>query len=265
MTFWDPRLSRVSRRNENGTSAPILRPAVSVPGFGEATDLRLPPTDFVLLASTEKDRRSCMAAALNIACLSGAESPGQTPSAKLSCSWKMAVPDIVAAIAQADLVVVSRQVGGLVTEQDAEIADAVIIAGTPLFLVPQHDRGFEIEGTALIVWDGSLSAVAALRAAVPMLRSAGRVAILQPAGEAIPLPLHHALSYLSRCAIRVEQNCYQIDAAAGDAPLLNLFGALRADYVIMGGFGRWPALKSMLYEPASGVFLATDVPILFGQ
>jgi hypothetical protein len=265
VTFWDPRLSRVARRNENGTSAPILRPAVSVPGFGDAMDSRLPLTDFVLLASTEKDRRSCMAAALNIACLSGAESLGQAPSAKLSCGWQMALPDIVAAIARADLVVVSRPIGGSVTKEDEEIADAVIIAGTPLFLVPQHDHGFEVEGTALIVWDGSLSAVAALRAAVPMLRSAGRVAILQPAGEAMPLPLHHALSYLSRCAIRVEQNCYQIDAAAGDAPLLDLFRALRADYVVMGGFGRWPSLKSMLYEPANSVFLKTSVPILFGN
>jgi hypothetical protein len=132
-----------------------------------------------------------------------------------------------------------------------------------LFL-PQPRRARMIGGRALIVWDGSLSAAAALTGATPLLRRAREVMLIDAQSEGQQVDVARAADL-----VRGLPGERRLDVTAqwleSPAALMQMAQLCRADYLVMGGFGRWRALADILYGDCDSAFLRTPVPLLLGH
>lgn len=141
----------------------------------------------------------------------------------------------------ADLIVVNRALDhGSTLNARRVTSELVVKSGKPILAVPPALRRFDWNG-ALIAWDGSSAAAAALRAAVPLIRLAQEVTIAEFDDGSVHTPAEEAASYLSRHDVhaRVERTRGRPGQAA--ALLLDRIGRGSFGYVVMGGFGyrRW--------------------------
>lgn len=147
-----------------------------------------------------------------------------------------ASPCLRDATALADLVVLNLELDAQYPDMRDLIGDTVLKTGKPLVAVPEAARGFDLYGHAVVAWDGSRAAEAALRAAVPLLKHAGTVTILTVDDGSVGIPAAEAAEYLSRHGIRPVVQAEPANAAAGRVILTKL-RELGAAYLVMGGFG----------------------------
>ena len=133
----------------------------------------------------------------------------------------------------------------------ATFPDAIDLVGKlvvdeelPVLALPETARGFRVEGQALVAWDGSRSAQAALRAAVPLLKRASCVTLLYVDDGSIKQPLAEAVRYLARHGIAATVRREQAGVSAGEA-LLAAARSGEVDYIVMGGFGHARVLEAM--------------------
>ena len=68
-----------------------------------------------------------------------------------------------------DLIVVGKQGVGDVAESGATAARLAELTSAPILLVPTEQRSLDLNGKALVIWNGGAAADAAVRAAVPLL------------------------------------------------------------------------------------------------
>ncbi|WP_029934873.1 universal stress protein [Sphingomonas sp. UNC305MFCol5.2] len=138
----------------------------------------------------------------------------------------------------ADLIVLNRELGQVAyPDMRALVGEVVIKSGRAVVAVPESARGFDAFGHALIAWDGSPEAEAALRAAVPLLRKASAVTILEVADGSVKQPAEEAAAYLSRHDIRpvVRRESAMVDIPS--TVILDVIDEVEAAYLVMGGFG----------------------------
>lgn len=138
----------------------------------------------------------------------------------------------------ADLIVLNRELDSIAYPDMRElVAETVIKLRTPVVAVPESARGFNAFGHALIAWDGSPQASAAVRAATPLLAKAGAVTILEVHDGSVQLPAEEAAEYLSRHGIRpvVRRETSMMDLPS--TIILDAIEQIRAAYLVMGGFG----------------------------
>lgn len=124
---------------------------------------------------------------------------------------------------------------------DAEIATALVDYGLPVFFIPRPPPQLDLQGEVLLLWDGSRSAVHALGSALPLLRDARRVRILEIDDGSLRRPASEALSLLKSHGIEAN---LQHDLAFGEKAgfvIMDRIATLKPAYVVMGGFGhaRW--------------------------
>ncbi|UIJ46318.1 universal stress protein [Sphingomonas cannabina] len=147
-------------------------------------------------------------------------------------------PCVCDSTALADLVVLNRELDSIPYPDMRElVGDLLVKTGKPIVAVPENAKGFDAFGHALVAWDGSEQAEAALRAAVPLLQHAGTVTILEVDDGSIKLPASEAAEYLSRHGIKP---IVRRESAREDIPstvLLDTIEAVGAAYLVMGGFG----------------------------
>ena len=97
----------------------------------------------------------------------------------------------------ADLIVVNRQLDDYPLPDMRHIASALVVkSGVPVLAVPEDARGFRALGSALVAWDGSAEAATALTAAIPLLKLAASVTILEVEDGSIKAPAEEAAAYL---------------------------------------------------------------------
>ena len=162
------------------------------------------------------------------------------------------------AAAIADLIVVDRDPRGTA-------ADLVLDSGKPILAVPDRCRGIGLAGCALIAWDGSPEAEAALRTAVPLLGLAEQVMLLQVDDGSIRLPVGDAATFLSRHDIHPLVILESARKGEAEAVILAEIARRRADYLVMGGFGR-PRLIEALFGGVSRRLLSeSPVPLLMAH
>jgi nucleotide-binding universal stress UspA family protein len=165
----------------------------------------------------------------------------------------------------ADVIVLNRELDSIGYPDMRELVGEVVIkSGIPVIAVPEGATGFNAFGHALIAWDGSREASAALRAAVPLLAKASAVTILEARDGSIQLPAEDAAEYLSRHSIKP---VVRRDADFVDLPstvILDAIEQIGAAYLVMGGFGHSRFIeaafggvsKRMLKECPVPLFLA---------
>jgi nucleotide-binding universal stress UspA family protein len=184
-------------------------------------------------------------------------------------SWADATGQIAPALTEAavlaDLIVINRRLDVWPLPDMREIAGEVLLkSGRPILAVPEAARGIDLNGTALVAWDGSPAAEAALRAALPLLKLARDVVVFEVQDGSVRLSAEEAATYLSRHDIHATIECAPAVDERAASILLDRIGRGDCGYVVMGGFGHsrftqalfGGVTRKMLTESPIPVFLA---------
>ncbi len=110
----------------------------------------------------------------------------------------------------------------------------------PMLLVPETWRGTGAADRILVAWNGSGEAAGAVKAALPLLKRAAQVTVLDgertglPGLSPPPLPLR---AWLERHGVSVQWQHFDKGANVGKA-LLEVAKGMEADLLVMGAWGR---------------------------
>lgn len=164
-------------------------------------------------------------------------------------------------------------------DQASDLADLIVISSSkdekdkhrvpetlplrsrrPLLAVPPSCDGLDTAGRALIAWDGSRPCCEAVRAAVPLLRCAKYVQLLeinQPDGA---LGMSDIARYLSRHGISAEL-VEKTTAGPVAESILETAAQGHADYIVMGAYSMPRAAEAVFGGVTRTMLLDTTVPL----
>lgn len=185
--------------------------------------------------------------------------------------WQVAQGDSVESLCQAsrwsDLLIVERPI----LNPDAPVGWGIVSrtvfdASAPVLVVPdtttQRDSGRNI----VVAWNGSREGMLALRGALPLLRSADKVTVLE--GKAAPNPLGFnylpsldVRAWLARRGIDAEFRPFNTDKESG-AVLLDTARSIGADLIVMGAWGSSRITELVLGGVTRHLFQHSDIPLL---
>lgn len=184
--------------------------------------------------------------------------------------WIDVAGDFVTALKDAsammDVIVVNRQLDSTpYPDMFGTAADLLVKSGKPVLAVPESARRLDAFGPALVAWDGSREAEAALRAAVPLLKHAEHVTILEVDDGSIKVAAFDAAEYLARNGIKpriLRRDAHQ------DIPstvILDEIEAIGAAYLVMGGFGHSRFIQALLGGVTRRMLRECPVPLLLAH
>lgn len=128
-----------------------------------------------------------------------------------------------------------------------QLRELVQAAARPCLLLPRNDAALASPRRIAVGWNGSLQARRALHAALPLLRAAQQVVLLEAADCAETVQVQRFLSRHGVQPARVD--CGRHDAAG--PRLLELCAAHSADLLVLGayaerGLGEWDGAQTLL-------------------
>jgi nucleotide-binding universal stress UspA family protein len=159
----------------------------------------------------------------------------------VSWDWIDAYGDIASCVLNAaslaDLVVLSRELDDFPLASIRDIASSIVMhARVPIVAVPEGLARFDATGKAVIAWDGQASAIATMRACVPLLSLAQEVEVFAITEEAMKAQPDDAAIYLSRHGIAAQVR----SVPRGDGTVAGLVAdectARGAAYLLMGAY-----------------------------
>jgi nucleotide-binding universal stress UspA family protein len=168
--------------------------------------------------------------------------------------------------ALADVIILSRQLEPPTSPNMARIASKVALESRrPIVAVPQDCTGFDVSGTAIVAWDGSMPAAAALTAAVPLLRLARRVVVLQVEDGTRGEPIEEAAAYLSRHGARPIMRKVITERADAAESLQRVCSDERASYCVMGLYGHSPMREALLGGVTRQMLASAALPLIMAH
>jgi len=169
------------------------------------------------------------------------------------------------AAGMADLIVLNRDIKNVYPSM-GEIAGSVVLkARRPVVAVPRDSRGFNSRGPVIIAWDGSAEAKAALHAAVPLLRLAAAVTLLECDDGSVKVPAEEAAVYLSRHGITPNIRRIRADIDAPSTILLEQVRSDRPAYLVMGGYGHGRLAEAILGGVTRRMLTECPVPLFLAH
>ena len=165
----------------------------------------------------------------------------------------------------ADLIVVNRELDGFpLPDMRTTAGELIVRSNKPVLAVPESLRRFDF-GAALVAWDGSPAAAAALRAAVPLLKLADRVVIVEIDDRSVIAPAEDAAAYLSRHDIHpIVQRVARSNAGTAQT-LLDLAASGEFGYVVMGGFSHQRFLEALFGGVTRTMLGKSPVPLFLAH
>lgn len=171
-----------------------------------------------------------------------------------------------AASAMIDVIVVNRQLdSSQYPDMLGTAAEVIVKSGKPVLAVPEAARRFDAFGAALVAWDGSREAEAALRAAVPLLQRAAHVTILEVDDGSIKVAAFDAAEYLSRNGIKARILRRTADRDIPSTIILDEAERMAAAYIVMGGFGHSRFAQAMLGGVTRRMLRESPVPLFLAH
>lgn len=166
-----------------------------------------------------------------------------------------------------DLIVVNRGLDRFpFPNMERVTAGLIVKASKPILAVPDSASGFRAEGDALVAWDGSPAASAAVERAVPLLRLAGSVTILEIDDGSIKAPAENAAAYLSRHGVHavIVRRAPDDGRDASDVILAEA-RSRKFDYLVMGGFSHSRFLEALWGGVTRRMLIECPVPVFFAH
>lgn len=159
----------------------------------------------------------------------------------VSWSWADAMGEMADTVLEAadlaDMIVLNRALDGYPLPNMRDIVGRIVArTNAPVLAVPETCERFAFD-RALVAWDGSPSAAAALRAAVPLLALASEVKLFAAVEDETGTGVDPAATYLSRHGIHAETRSLDKAHRRADELIERECAAWRADYVVMGAYG----------------------------
>jgi nucleotide-binding universal stress UspA family protein len=175
--------------------------------------------------------------------------------------------DLDTATGLADLILVGSESEGSRPLMGGMATALLLKTGKPVLIVPEASRGFDVRGPALVAWDGSLPAMAAVTAAVPLLTLTSKVRILEVQGTSHGA-LDAAARYLSRHGIEADVDrlaCFRDAPHETSAVIQDRVEQTRCTWCVMGAYGH-SAVKQALLGGVTRRMLATArVPVFMAH
>jgi len=192
--------------------------------------------------------------------------------AGVSHSWITGEGDASDVLLQAarlqDLVVVEQSTPGA----DLLWGPAVQMAlsGYPTLVVPKGWTAPVARKHALVAWNSSVQAAAALRKAMPLLTETEEVTLLMgPSQETLPytlrVPAPDPLAYLKRHGINAVTYDKEITGGDAGAKILKVASEKGADLLVMGAFGRSRFREWVLGGATRHIMANTEIPTLMAH
>ena len=173
---------------------------------------------------------------------------------------------ITDAASLADLIVVNRKLDSWpVPDMLNTAADLILRSRKPILAVPEDARGLNVCGHALVAWDGSQAATAAMRAAIPLLKFANAVTLLEIEDGAIETPAEEAAAYLSREDIHA---LIRREKAVKHSVADRLCAEARSgvfSYIVMGGYGHSRIREALFGGVTRQILSQSAVPVLLAH
>ena len=193
--------------------------------------------------------------------------------AKVEGTWEvfrgLYVPVLAACSRMADLMVCPMQHDLLDVPIGWDNMTRTLFAGgVPMLLVPES---YDVQGTperVLIAWNGSGESTEAIRAALPLLRKASEVRLLDGWREALPgfgPPTLPVGQWLSRQGVTVTQRRPFHPGEDAGAHLLHEAEAMHADLMVMGAWGRSRVSELVLGGTTHHVLSHAHLPLLLAH
>lgn len=141
----------------------------------------------------------------------------------------------------ADVLIVGRDAGTASPWRAPNAADLVMRAGRPVLIVPPNPVRPPVGGPAVVAWTDSRESRLAVRAALPLLVAASKVAVVElaePEGvDAARLRVADVAAWLVRHGARAEGAAKAQDDRATGRRLLDCVGELEAGLIVSGAWG----------------------------
>jgi nucleotide-binding universal stress UspA family protein len=170
----------------------------------------------------------------------------------------------------ADLVILPRPYGESRTPEDVAIVEAALFSTrTPVVILPPAADNAPAARNIVVAWNQSAEALAAIRAALPLLKAADsvNVAIIDP-------PTHDAdrsdpggqlAELLSRHGVRCDISVLARTMPRISDVLLRHVDDTSADFVVMGAYGHSRFREAILGGATRNMLEAAEIPILMAH
>lgn len=163
----------------------------------------------------------------------------------------------------ADLIVVSSRV-----EEWADLRPQLdplpLRARRPILAVPPNCEGLDISGCMLIAWDGSRAGNEAVRAAIPLLRRASRVEVIEVNKPDSMLAMTDIATYLSRHGISAEL----VERHSAE-PVADIIAEQArqsgAGLIVMGAYSKPSVVEAVFGGVTRSMLLKSDIPLLLAH
>ena len=146
------------------------------------------------------------------------------------------------------------------------LGEALITCRLPsLVLPPGWDRDTAFS-RVLVAWDGSVEATRAIHAALPFLRDAQRVVLLDGGRPHSPeaecyLPHFEPFVYMARHGIEADPMCVGVPSRTAGATLLMKADQVGADLIVMGAFGHSRMRERVIGGATRHVLENANIPV----
>lgn len=184
--------------------------------------------------------------------------------------WLVAQGEPVEAICHAarwcDLVVAERpQLNADAPVGWGIVSRTVFGAGVPVVVVPETAKPAGVGECVLVAWNHSREAARAIHGALPLLRRAERVLVLDGAEQtslvgARHLPALDLPAYFERHGVNAEFRKFNATNNYG-AGILDAARAARSDLIVMGAWGHSRIAELVLGGATRHLFQHSDVPL----
>lgn len=165
-----------------------------------------------------------------------------------------------------DLIIVS--LGGRDRRGRAEwslAADLAMSVPVPVLALPDESKLIDFEAPVMIAWNGSPQAAQALRCAVPLIRSAQSVVVVQVSPNDGILAAEDALKYLSRHDIHGELRTIEAEKEDTADALSKAAQEIDAGLIVMGVFGRSMVRETLFGGVTRSLLDEAPAPLLLAH
>lgn len=147
----------------------------------------------------------------------------------------------------------------------AGVGDIMLSCDKPCLIVPTvHDKSFALDCIA-IAWDGSMCALRAVHTALPLLKRARRVVLLEHGSAHSPLdgwqPSFDIARYLTQHDLAPQRHPVSERGKGIGNDLLQAAAQVQADLLVMGGYGHSRLRERIAGGATREVLAQTTMPV----